>query len=398
MTHATLLQRLEHARFFQGDTGGAGGAADNTDWSISEAAPSTSPEASPEATEQATTPPYSLPGLGNMVRETVAPTQTPVVEPQPQENGATGWLIAGGLLLVVVALLAVVAVLLRRKPKSMPVWEGSAPDGAQEPITAVEDSTARMEPVTLQMAPPTLQVGHAQHIGRRSDQQDSYGFSSVVDAPNKGLLAVVADGMGGLSDGAAISQTAVQTIIGGFQSLAVEQNPPLQMMRLAGAAHNAVCAMPSFGQGGSTLLMVYVWDSWMFTLSIGDSRIYLMRDHTLMQLNREHTYAVELDERAGLGEISIEQALNDPQRKALTSYLGIEELQKIDRTLRPFPLRRGDRIALMSDGVFGTISDGELQVLLELPAQEAAQQIQEAVLLKNMPRQDNLTVVVIAYE
>lgn len=387
MIHGTLLQRMMQAHFYQSETGGGNGAPES-DYSIADTMPTETPGA-----------PTPVPVDNQVAYEeiVVTPTVEVTTEPAPVVEVEEGGIGTIGLVIVaIVAILAVLAaalVVLKRKPK--PDAEATAAmTDATVPNTAVDAN----EPATLQMAPPTLHVGHKQHIGRRSDQQDNYAVSAVDQASRKGLLAVVCDGMGGMSDGAAISKTAVSAILTGFQTLPVEQNPPLQLMRLAGSAHNAVCSMPSFGQGGSTLVMAYIWDSWLFTLSIGDSRMYLMRDHTLMQLNREHTYAVELDEKAALGEISLEQALNDPQRKALTSYLGIEELQKIDRTLRPFPLRRGDRIALMSDGVFGTISDSEIQVLLELPPEQAVQQIEQAVLLKNQPRQDNLTVVVISYE
>ena len=381
----TMLDRLLARHLCQSEQGGAG---QNGAVSLGGNAPGNTPAESSEPMLN-TDGGFVLPGEDNqMVTSTATPPPMPTEVPETQGDMSLVWIIAA---LAVVAIAALLVVLLQRKGKN------AAPKGIPaEPTTAANFDM--QETATVQMVPPTIKVGHAQHIGRRSDQQDSYGITSLSDAPMKGLLAVVADGMGGMSDGALISRTAVQTIMGGFQSLPVEKNPPLHLVRLACGAHKAIKQLPSAGQGGSTLLMAYVFDEWLFTLSIGDSRMYLMRDHTLMQLNREHTYSVELDERAALGEITLEQALNDPQRKALTSYLGIDDLQKIDRTIRPFPLRRGDRIALMSDGVFGTISDSEIQMLLELPPQQAAQQIQEAVLLKNQPRQDNLTVVVVAYE
>ena len=190
---------------------------------------------------------------------------------------------------------------------------------------------------------------------------------------------------------------AVNTIISGFRKLPVYSSPALHLTRLAYSAHQAICSMPSAGTGGSTLLMAYIINNSLFTLTVGDSRIYLMRDHMIMQLNREHTYAVDLDEKAARGEISMEEALKDPQRKALTSYLGIDDLKTFDRIVQPITLKDGDKIALMSDGVFGTVSDEELQALLELPAQQAVKEIEQAVMGKDVPRQDNMTVVVVEY-
>ena len=50
-----------------------------------------------------------------------------------------------------------------------------------------------------------IQIGKVHNMGRRSAQQDSLG---VTDVP-EGVFAVVADGMGGLSDGDKVSQTVV---------------------------------------------------------------------------------------------------------------------------------------------------------------------------------------------
>lgn len=322
-------------------------------------------------------------------------TTVAVVKDEPNDRGgdggATGLLIGAGVIIVLLLAAVIVLLLKRGKPAKAKAAPAPIPD---------DEETQRTDNLDMVAAAPVskgIMVGAGQNIGRRSDQQDSFGVTPLAEIPRRGLLAMVADGMGGMSDGAAISQMAVRTILNGFMGLQVASNPPLQLTRLACAAHQAVRSMPSAGSGGSTLVMAYVVNDRLFTLSIGDSRIYLLRDHLLMQLNREHNYAVDLDEKAAKGEISFEEAMNDPQRKALTSYLGIGDLQKFDRMVQPLPLKDGDRIALMSDGVFGTLSDEELQTLLELPAQRAADEIVQAVMRKNKPRQDNMTVIVVEY-
>jgi serine/threonine protein phosphatase PrpC len=135
----------------------------------------------------------------------------------------------------------------------------------------------------------------------------------------------------------------------------------------------------------------------MVWVAVGDSRIYLIRNGTAVQINREHTYAEELDEKAAGGEISREEALNHPTRAALTSYLGIGRLEKVDRSIRPVPLRDGDRVLLMSDGVFGVLTDGEILAAMPYDPQESAAKLLEAALAKQNPRQDNLTAVIFEY-
>ncbi|MBQ6327051.1 MAG: SpoIIE family protein phosphatase, partial [Clostridia bacterium] len=83
------------------------------------------------------------------------------------------------------------------------------------------------------------------------------------------------------------------------------------------------------------------------------------------------------------------------RRAALTAYIGKEELRELDRTLNPIRLVSGDRVLLMSDGVFGTLNDDQLVALLEQDAQKAADSIIDQVQKQKNQYQDNATVVVI---
>ena len=58
----------------------------------------------------------------------------------------------------------------------------------------------------------TLYISSMSHIGCREEQQDSFGiFRNKEDAEcvNKGVLAIVADGMGGLANGSEVSGIVV---------------------------------------------------------------------------------------------------------------------------------------------------------------------------------------------
>lgn len=61
-----------------------------------------------------------------------------------------------------------------------------------------------------------IRVGKLHGQGARNYQQDSFGVSDPELLEGSGLLAVVADGMGGLSDGDKISTTVVETVLDGF--------------------------------------------------------------------------------------------------------------------------------------------------------------------------------------
>ena len=203
--------------------------------------------------------------------------------------------------------------------------------------------------------------------------------------------------MGGLSNGAQISATVTSSMQSSFLTggPAEPSMKLLEMLHYANRQVNDYLRWNPGTQSGSTVVAVLIKGASMHFISVGDSRIYLCRGKTLTQLNREHTYASDLDEKAAKGEISLEEAMSDPQRKALTSYIGMGELAKIDRSVHPFQLVPGDRILLMSDGVFGTLTAKEIWEAVQTDAYHGAERIEQLVLAKNKASQDNFTAVVI---
>lgn len=246
----------------------------------------------------------------------------------------------------------------------------------------------------------SVRIGNAHHIGARENQQDSFSISDVTDRQlcrERGIFAVVADGMGGLSNGAQVSATVTSSMQSRFLSGGVEE-PSIKLLEMLHYANRKVNDYLKWNPGtqsGSTVVAVLISRTSMHFISVGDSRIYLCRGKTLTQLNREHTYASDLDEEAAKGEISLEEAASDPQRKALTSYIGMGELAKIDRSIHPFQLVPGDKILLMSDGVFGTLTAREIWEAVQTDAFHGAERIEQMVLAKHRASQDNFTTVVI---
>ena len=93
-------------------------------------------------------------------------------------------------------------------------------------------------------------------------------------------------------------------------------------------------------------------------INVGDSRAYLIRDHALTQITRDHSVVAEL---VALGDITPEEALHHPNRNLITRAVGVEEQVKCD--LFSLQLRRGDRLLLCSDGLSNTLSEEELLTL-----------------------------------
>lgn len=246
-----------------------------------------------------------------------------------------------------------------------------------------------------------LYVGKVHGVGKRENQQDAFGLSQdgpYVETYGKGLLAVVADGMGGLANGAEMSATVTLTMLETFESLPKDMDSAERLRHMLNRANeevNLVLQRNGGQRSGSTLISVLITGEKMHWISVGDSHIYLYRDNQLRQLNEDHVYGAELDELVAQGKMSRSAALADPQRAALTSYVGMGTIEKIDEG--SVELRQGDCIMLMSDGVFGTLSDAEMIMAAKQPPAAGAEQIDRMVKEKNKRFQDNYTALILSW-
>lgn len=247
---------------------------------------------------------------------------------------------------------------------------------------------------------PVLQVSNIQGVGTREHQEDSFAVRNWADPrqqEQQGLLAIVADGMGGMAHGSQASQCTVDVLLERFQCR--DEEIPIPNWLYAGAFEANEQVFRQFGgQSGTTLTAVHIQNGRLYWLSVGDSAIYLMRDGGVYQLNREHTYlnrlyARELEEET----IDKSRAESDVDARRLTSFVGIDHLQEVDVSLRPLNLKCGDAVLLCSDGISGVLTPPELREAMALPPDEGCALLETMVLEKQIPAQDNYTGVMIAY-
>ena len=243
-----------------------------------------------------------------------------------------------------------------------------------------------------------IQVGKLHQLGDRDSQQDCLAVSPAELYESKGLLAVVADGMGGLSDGDKMSQTAASVMMNGF--MASREASPELILALTAEANQAVNRLlgpGNQGRSGSTLVAGIVSDGNFSYVSVGDSRICLYRQGILTQLNREHIYRNELRVQAINGLGTLWDAGTHPKAAGLTSYLGMGNLKYVDIPAEPLRVCAGDKIILMSDGVYNAMTLPELEAALALPAQQAADTIGAGIQAKAYRHQDNYTAVILQF-
>lgn len=246
----------------------------------------------------------------------------------------------------------------------------------------------------------SVRIGKVHAIGKRENQQDSFAYSDVANqkiVEDKGMLLLVADGMGGMSNGAEVSATVAIESLRYFDTHELTLDIPEYLENMAQYVNDQVnefLGSDGIGRSGSTLVAMHIRDHEVHWISIGDSCIYLYRNKELMRLNVLHNYGTQLNEMLLNGEMTLEEVMAEPNKQALTSYIGAGSIALIDQNYEPLILNPGDRIMLMSDGI-ETVSEEELCGILRYDVEEAALKLRYLIEQKNKKNQDNFTAIII---
>lgn len=239
----------------------------------------------------------------------------------------------------------------------------------------------------------TIIIGNSQKKGKRPVQEDSF---STFETDN-GLIAIVADGMGGLEHGKIASQTTVKLFTEEYTKEYELYDAQRFLINSAYKANDRILDMASGRKIGTTLIATIIKENFFHWVSVGDSRIYLHRKGKLMKLNKEHTYKEELHKLYEKGKISRKDVHSHPQKEFLTSYIGYEDFHELDYSKTPICLNRGDKIILMSDGIYKSIEEEEIKHVLNKKCcpDTKCQLITDIIESKNLSHQDNMTVIIV---
>ncbi|MBK8098516.1 MAG: serine/threonine-protein phosphatase [Planctomycetes bacterium] len=226
--------------------------------------------------------------------------------------------------------------------------------------------------------PPGIALGVATHTGLvRSTNEDDY-LIAVGGFADRGLLCAIADGMGGAAGGAEASRSALRA----FGVAVLEPGPDVGPESRIATGFAAACrrvhvqasSVPALLDMGTTLTAVLLTGEAAHLGHVGDTRVYRLRGGELVQLTQDH-------------------ALREPDN-LLTRCIGGGQANETP-DIGSVQLQRGDRLLLVSDGVWSVVPPPLLAKALATPEpQSAADQIVRAALLAGGP--DNATAIVVA--
>jgi len=231
--------------------------------------------------------------------------------------------------------------------------------------------------------------------------------SEVVTQPigERGMLFLVADGMGGAAAGELASAMASDLIFGhlaGTWSREPEEELTEQrfILRLREAVDLANLQIHAYARDhaevrgmGTTATVAGVIRGKLFLAQVGDSRAYLVRDGKAVQITKDQSLMQRL---VDAGELTEEQAENSTRRNIILQALGPDPRIRVEITHQP--LARGDVLVLCSDGLSGQIKRDEIAAYLAPGSdlQAAADRLIDEANTRGGP--DNITVVLARFD
>ena len=206
----------------------------------------------------------------------------------------------------------------------------------------------------------------------RTVNQDAF-----VERAEIGLWAV-ADGLGGHKDGDMASRMVCDSLADfepapGFEQTVTAVSERLQEVNETLLRTSARSLLGD--RCGSTVVVLLVRHQDAAILWAGDSRVYRLRDGRLQQLTKDHSASIGMK-----------------QSNIVTRAVGVAANLEVD--VYRDTVKAGDRFLLCSDGLTRTVSDFQIQALMEhKPAPEAVQGLIKASLDAGAP--DNVTTVLV---
>ena len=229
----------------------------------------------------------------------------------------------------------------------------------------------------------TLQVrlGFSSQTGKRARNEDYVAalLGSPAQIAARGIVAAVADGLGGHKGGRQASELTIRSFFDGYAALPETLGVHRAVARALGPVNAWVHAQgrtdPALEGMATTLTALILLRRSAHVVHVGDCRLYRSSAGRLEQLTQDHTL--------GRGDLA----------HVLTRAVGLGDALRFDYAV--IALRQHDRFLLCSDGVHGSLGDRRLRDLLADNAapEVTAQAIVAAAL--DAGSSDNVTALVL---
>ncbi len=230
----------------------------------------------------------------------------------------------------------------------------------------------------------------------RSNNEDCVGFWKPEKPElirSVGIVAIIADGVGGTGRGEVASQLAVQTTLDILKN-AESEIEPADLLRLVFNQSNKNVYDGSMhdrkdGRMATTLTVSIFRHDEIAIGHVGDSRVYLIRNGIIQRLTSDHSY-VALQVKLGL--VKEKDAMASPMRSMITRSIGQDLICAYD--VFKERLVKGDVLVQCTDGLYSVVLDDQICDVAQhfAPAEACAELIAQA---EKHGAEDNISVQLI---
>jgi PPM family protein phosphatase len=232
---------------------------------------------------------------------------------------------------------------------------------------------------------------------RREKNEDTFFAREIIN--KKFLVACVIDGVGGYRGGdiaAGIARSVImkhletlsENIIETLQQAIIAANLKIsEEKKAANKNERMACVL--------TCAVADIKNNKCWYAHVGDTRIYLLRDHSLIKISKDHSDVGFLEES---GRLSEEEAMRHPRRNEINKALGFEEdISTAEDFIETgeSPFLPGDILLLCSDGLTDMISSGTITTVLTTKKNLAAKAKALIDAANDAGGNDNITAVLV---
>lgn len=231
----------------------------------------------------------------------------------------------------------------------------------------------------------------------RDNNEDAFIAQPVLN--NKFIAACVIDGVGGYEGGEVAAALAQESILTSFKNTTADiikllkqslsfANEKIYKERIRSEQNNNMACVV-------TLALVDAVNNKFYYAHVGDTRLYLLRDDTLVKVTKDQSFVGFLEDT---GRLSEADAMAHPKRNEINKALGFDEqivVQSDYIETGESPFLPGDILLLCSDGLTDMVSSGTITSIL-ISATSLEEKGKKLIAAANTAGgKDNITVVLV---
>lgn len=233
---------------------------------------------------------------------------------------------------------------------------------------------------------------------KRLSNQD---YVKILKNTTGDVLGILCDGVGGHNSGEIASKTVVEHFCEEFRKLKFQKSVEEYVNWVKeniSICNDILIQMgeenPNHKDMGTTIVLCIISGDELIIANVGDSRAYVVDEDVLRQMSEDHTY---VNLRVKMGELSLIEAENHPDRNVVMQAIGLEK--ELYPHIISLDKNKFKQVVLFCDGVTDYVKKHFLEEVLINQLYD--NEIKGKIIIEKALEsggQDNISVVILDLE